>query len=539
MAEVPILAIKDLTIAFGAKADRALNGISFDLHRGEVLALVGESGSGKSATALAVLGLLPHVAAVSGTVHYGGTDLISARREQLRAVRGSGIAIVFQDPVAALDPVFTIGHQLAETIKVHHPGLSTAEIGQRAIGLLAQVEIADPERRLSSHPHEMSGGQLQRVMIAIALAGNPDVIIADEPTTALDVTVQREVLNLLRRLNQELSTAILLITHDMGVVADLADRVIVLRHGRIVEAAPVIELFEAPQHDYTRSLLAAVPKRDAGYIAPQLSGSPWVSVQDLCIRYRTGFAQSADIVRDVSFDIRPGEILGLVGESGSGKSSIGKSLIGLAPVTKGKILIEGDDISQARRHAREMRGRIGVIFQSPSGSLNPRLTLGEVIAEPFRAHRTLASSEVTKAVDRLLDQVGLPASWRSRYPHELSGGQKQRVAIARAIALRPALLIADEPTSALDVSVQADILKLLKDLQAESNFACLFISHDLLVVQNLCNRVIVLRHGRIVEAGATNDVLGSPQDDYTRTLVMSAPIADPRRQAERRAALAS
>ncbi|MET3927109.1 ABC transporter ATP-binding protein [Devosia sp. 2618] len=535
MADEPILAIRDLTVAFGAKAERALNGVSFDLKRGEVLALVGESGSGKSATALAVLGLLPHVAKVSGTVHYDGTDLISARRDKLFAMRGSGIAIVFQDPVAALDPVFTIGYQLAETIKVHQPDLSASEVRQRAISLLAQVEIADPERRLSSHPHEMSGGQLQRVMIAIALAGNPDIIIADEPTTALDVTVQREVLNLLRRLNQELSTAILLITHDMGVVADLADQVIVLRHGRIVETAPVLELFESPKHDYTRSLLAAVPKRDADHVAPQLEGEPWVSVQDLHIAYRTGFRQSADIVRDVSFDIRPGEILGLVGESGSGKSSIGKSLIGLAPVTYGRILIEGQDVSQARRHTRELRSRIGVVFQSPSGSLNPRLTLGDVIAEPFRAHRRLASADLAKAVDRLLDQVGLPSSWRSRYPHELSGGQKQRVAIARAIALRPALLIADEPTPALDVSVQADILKLLKDLQAESNFACLFISHDLLVVQNLCNRVIVLRHGQIVESGPTNAVLGTPQDDYTRTLVLSAPIADPRRQAERRA----
>lgn len=554
----PALRVSNLRVTFGEETGREVEGspavvavkdVSFSVHRGEVLAVVGESGSGKSVTALSVLNLLPTTATRSGSITHDGIELTDLDPDQLASIRGGTIAMVFQDATAALDPVFTIGSQLIETIRVHHPSLSKVQARERAVQLLRDVELPDPELKLKQYPHQLSGGQCQRAVIAIALAGEPEVLIADEPTTALDVTVQREILELLRRIST--STAILLITHDMGVVADLADRVVVMRHGEVVETASVEDLFARPKAEYTRTLLAAVLRPGAGghdaslavssggaehrEVKNRATSSPTLELRDLTVRYHGTPRPS---VTTASFSILPGSIVGLVGESGSGKSSIGKAVLGLSPVSGGSILLGGTDVASAkRRERRNLRQQIGVVFQSPSGSLDPRRTVGSSIAEPLSAAGRRNRKEEARRVAELLDLVRLPSSWQGRYPHELSGGQKQRVAIARALALRPELLIADEPTSALDVSVQAEILDLLSSLHKEWNFACLFISHDLAVIDRLCDRVVVLRDGAIVEQGASALILSAPREDYTRTLLASAPVADPiaqrARQAER------
>ncbi|MFC4223602.1 dipeptide ABC transporter ATP-binding protein [Lysinibacter cavernae] len=575
----PALRVRNLRVTFGAEAARpvptaegnsavvAVRDVSFSVRRGEVLAIVGESGSGKSVTALSVLNLLPTTATRAGSITHDGRELTSLTPEQLSGIRGGTIAMVFQDATAALDPVFTAGSQLIETIRVHHPSLNKAEAQARALKLLADVELQDPELTLTQYPHQLSGGQCQRVVIAIALAGEPEILIADEPTTALDVTVQREILELLRRIS--VTTAVLLITHDMGVVADLADRVVVMRHGEVVETASVEDLFARPQADYTRTLLAAVLTPGTSAKDLRLDGasavssapvgidrtalhsiaavrsaddsqtttasvtSPTLALRDLTVRYHGTPGPS---VNAVSLSILPGSIVGLVGESGSGKTSIGKAVLGLSPVSEGRIVLGGVDLNAARhRERRRLRQQIGVVFQSPSGSLDPRRTIGSSIAEPFSATGRRNRAEESRRVAELLDLVRLPASWHSRFPHELSGGQKQRVAIARALALRPELLIADEPTSALDVSVQAEILDLLSALHSEWSFSCLFISHDLAVIDRLCDRVVVLRDGAIVEQGATERILSAPQHEYTKALLASAPVADPAAQRARRA----
>ncbi|GAB3934381.1 dipeptide ABC transporter ATP-binding protein [Micromonospora vulcania] len=555
----PLLAVAGLAVSFEVDGEThtAVRDASFELRRGQVLALVGESGSGKSVTAMATLGLLPATARVSGSITLAGTELIGAEPELLREVRGGRIGTIFQEPMTALNPVFTIGDQIAEAIRAHRPVRRSAAAA-RVRELLATVGLDDTARVARSYPHELSGGQLQRAMIAMAISCDPVLLIADEPTTALDVTVQAGILDLLRDLRTRLDMAVLLITHDMGVVADVADDVVVLRDGQIVEQADAAQLFSAPRHEYTRTLLNSVPR------LPELrldqpepdtsepsrvdtSGTPradgTVLLRDVVVEYagrRRG--RSVRALDDVSLDIAQGEVVALVGESGSGKSTLGRALAGLVPVAQGTVTVAGIDVGRAARRVfpgrelREFRARLGIVFQDPASSLNPRRTVGASIAEPLSLHTDLSSDAQRRRVDELLDAVELPARLRDRHPHEMSGGQRQRVAIARAIALNPALLIADEPTSALDVSVQARILELLRSLQRQFGFSCLFISHDLAVVEQLADRVAVLHRGRIVEEGPASIVLRAPRDPYTARLLAAAPVADPAQQALRRSA---
>jgi len=533
----PLLSVRNLAIRFADAPAWAVHGIDLDIGRAEIVALVGESGSGKSASAMSLLGLLPGDAEVRGQALFDGTDLLSAPGATRRALLGRRLALVFQDPAAALDPVFSIGAQLDESLRLRHPELTSGARRQRAVELLDSVGIADSVNRLQAFPHQMSGGQLQRVMIALALAGEPDLLIADEPTTALDVTVQQEILDLIWKLNRDRQMAVLLITHDMGVVADLAHRVIVMRQGRIVESASASDLFHAPCATYTRELLSALPGQHG--VSPLASaaapGQPLLAVHGLRVGYATGLGRRTEVVHGVSFELQAGQFLGLVGESGSGKSTIGRSLLGLIAPSGGSLVFDGHALgSRSPGTAPELRSRIGAIFQNPANSLNPRMTLGEAIAEPLLAHRRLTKAQLQQRVTEVLDQVHLPSTWHDRLTVELSGGQRQRVAIARAIALNPTLLIADEPTSSLDVSVQARILDLLRDLQKENGFACLFISHDLSVVRELCRQVVVLRRGEVVEAGPSREILGQPKDPYTQRLVASALWPDPERQRQSR-----
>ncbi|MBD8610730.1 ABC transporter ATP-binding protein [Frigoribacterium sp. CFBP 13729] len=557
----PLLSVHDLTIRFDVDGDDqvAVEGASFEVRRGEVLAVVGESGSGKSVSAMSVLGLLPANATVEGSVVFDGQELVGLPDAAVRHLRGERIAMIFQDPTAALNPVFTVGFQIEEAVRRHEPELGRAAVRARAVELLRSVEIPEPEARLRSFPHQLSGGQCQRIMIAMALASDPALLIADEPTTALDVTVQAEVLDVLRRLQQGSGTSILLITHDMGVVADLADRVVVMRSGRVVETNDVGALFAAPVAEYTGALLDAVPRvGDRLVVAGPASGAgagaaaasavpaaapaaaaavppPALVVRDLVVEYGNRVVGRFRAVDDVSFTVGRGEILGLVGESGSGKTTIGRAAVGLAPITSGVVQVAGVDLATAgRREQRAMRERVAVVFQNPSTSLNPRYSIAQTLGEPLQVRRGLRGAELTDRVDALLADVGLGGAWRERYPHELSGGQRQRVAIARAVALDPDLLIADEPTSALDVSVQAKVLDVFRSLQGRLGFACLFISHDLAVVDSLCDRVAVLRSGRLVELGDRDSVLTAPSDDYTRRLIASAPVPDPVEQRRRR-----
>jgi peptide/nickel transport system ATP-binding protein len=533
----PLLSITDLTVDFGAHRSgsvRAVNGVSFDVGRREIVAVVGESGSGKSVTAMSVLGLLPPTAEVNGEIAFDGADLLGLDERALQRIRGRRIAMIFQDPFSALDPVFTVGFQIRETLRRHFPDLSAADRRRRAVELLASVEVRDPARRARSYPHQLSGGQAQRVVIAMALACDPELLIADEPTTALDVTVQREILDLLLRIREREGTAVLLITHDMGVVADVADRVVVMRHGQVEEMQTVARIFERPEAAYTRQLLGAVPRLDVAARESIADDTPVLEVDDLTVRYRHG-VRSMTAVEDASLSIARGEIVALVGESGSGKSTIGKAITGLAPVTEGRIVIDGVDAVRApRREAIELKKKIGIVFQNPQGALDPRWTMAESIGEPLRVHGRLRGQALNARTNELLDSVGLSRSWASRYPHELSGGQRQRVAIARALALDPLLLIADEPTSALDVSVQSTVLDLFRRLQRELRFACLFISHDLAVVDSLADRVVVMSNASIIEQGERRQVLANPREEYTRRLLAAAPVPDPSLQQTRR-----
>lgn len=533
----PILAIRDLVVEFrgrtGASAT-AVDSVSIDVGEGEIVALVGESGSGKSVTAMSVLGLLPDNADVAGSISLRGTELVGVEAKKLESIRGQRVAMVFQDPFGALDPVFTVGFQIREILRRHFPQLTAAARKERTLELLRAVELRDPEKRVSAYPHQLSGGQAQRVVLAMALACEPEVLIADEPTTALDVTVQREILDLLVRVRSTTAAAMLIITHDMGVVADVADRVVVMRRGRIVETRPVEELFSNPEADYTKQLLGSVPRLDVVERPERDESESALVVDDLTVDDRRRF-HSVRAVTQASLTIGRGETLALVGESGSGKSTTGKSIVGLAPVSRGRIFVDGIDSGAVRGAERTaLRRRIGVVFQNPMGALDPRWTMGEVIGEPLRVHAGLRGAALEKKVHELLDAVDLDWTWGSRYAHELSGGQRQRIAIARAVALDPVLLIADEPTSALDVSVQATILDLFRRLQAELRFACLFISHDLAVVDSLADRVVVMRNSRIVEEGPRREVLLRPREDYTRALLESVPIADPGIQKTRR-----
>ncbi|MET9251628.1 ABC transporter ATP-binding protein [Nonomuraea sp. NPDC003709] len=516
----------------------AVKNVSFTVAKGEVVALVGESGSGKSVSSMSVLGLLAKNARRRGSIRYGDTELLDLGEEALRDIRGKRIAMIFQEPMTALNPVYTIGEQIIEAIQCHER-VPAAEARSRTLELLRKVGIPEPESRIDSYPHQLSGGQRQRAMIAMAIAWSPEVIIADEPTTALDVTVQAEILELLRRLQKDLGSAVVVITHDMGVVADLADRVVVMKQGEVVEEAPVARLFAEPRHEYTTKLLSAVPRRGQAEPAPSGGDTPGgatLRVAGLQVEYpgrlgRKGFKA----VHDISFEIGKGKVLGLVGESGSGKSTIGRAIVGLVRATSGTIEICGRDVTGLG--ARELRGfrrKYSMVFQDPGSSLDPRRSIGDSIAAPMIINRYAGRTAVHKRVLELLDQVELPRNWAGRFPHELSGGQRQRVGIARALALEPELLIADEPTSALDVSVQATVLRLFQELQDRLGFSCLFISHDLGVVELLSHDVAVLQQGRLVEHGPAREVLNDPQTDYTRRLVAAAPVPDPAEQAERR-----
>ncbi|ROQ64049.1 peptide/nickel transport system ATP-binding protein [Rathayibacter sp. PhB152] len=554
----PIVDIQDLEVAFASDrgAVRAVAGVSLRVERGEVLAIVGESGSGKTVTAKTILGLLPETATASGVILLSkkdgssSTDVVSVPKSRLRELRGTDVAMVFQEPGTALNPVFTVGWQIAEGLRAH-ASVPRKEARKRAIDVLRTVGIPEPEKRVDYYPHQFSGGQKQRVVIAMALVLDPGLIVADEPTTALDVTVQAEILDLLRRCRDDFGTSIVLITHNMGVVADLADRVAVMYQGELVEEAPVAELFAAPKAEYTRKLLAAVPHVGQGVArakerAIERAGAPeaetLVLAEDLRIQYPGRLGRPGFVAVDgVSFRIRAGEVLGLVGESGSGKTTIGRAIAGLTTVTGGSLRVLGKEMRGIRERAfRPVRGDIGFVFQDPASSFNPLLTIAECVAEPLIVHgRARDAGAARKRVDELLEAVQLPRSYGDRYPHELSGGQRQRASLARSLALEPKLLIADEPTSALDVSVQARVLELFAELQREFGFASLFISHDLAVVDLLADRIAVLYRGELVEEGTGEEVLSAPKHPYTQRLLASLPVPDPGEQAERRELLRS
>ena len=541
-----ILGVSGLTIDF--EVDKtwrtAVRDVSFEVARGEILAIVGESGSGKSTTAMAVPGLLADNSRVRGSITLDGRELVGLSERELNSVRGKDIAVIFQEPMTALNPVYTIGWQITEAIR-SHSDMTKAQAKERVIELLRLVDMPEPEKRVKYYPHQLSGGQRQRAMIAQALASEPSVLIADEPTTALDVTVQAEILQLMRDLRERVDAAIVLITHDMGVVADMADRILVMKNGLVVEEGTAAQIFSSPQHPYTQRLLDAVPHLGtarAEVVEPAQAVAderPVVlEAKDMVIEYPgRGRAPGFRAVDDVNLTIRQGEVVGLVGESGSGKTTIGRAVVGLLPVTGGELTIVGQNMVGARsRDLRPLRNQVGIVFQDPGSSLNPRLPIGESIGEPLMLHKGIKGKKLSNEVERLLDQVELPRAMRNRYPHELSGGQRQRVGIARALSLEPKLLVADEPTSALDVSVQAKVLDLFQDLQREHGFACLFISHDLAVVEILSDRIAVMHHGKLVEVGDTAQVVNAPRDDYTRRLLAAVPVPDPEQQRVRREA---
>jgi len=535
-----ILEVKDLGVDFWVEGEwvPAAKNLSYEIAAGEVLAIVGESGSGKSASSMALLGLTPQNGRVFGSVKLDGEELVTATPKRLRELRGSGIAVIFQEPMTALNPVYTIGFQIIETLRVHF-NMTNQKARQRAIELLTMVDLPDPEKAFNSYPHQLSGGQRQRAMIAQAISCNPKLLIADEPTTALDVTIQAEILDLLRDLQKRLDSAILLITHDMGVVADLADRVLVMKDGVMVEQGSSRQIFKSPQQVYTQQLLAAVPNLGRGAAEAAKPGSKAdlvLSLKDVYVEYpKRGRVPAFLAAININLEIAKGEVVGLVGESGSGKTTVGRAAVGLLPVKSGSLIVAGKDISKTKKsELRLLRSKLGIVFQDPGSSLNPRWSIAQSIAEPLVLSKQFSKDQANKRIDELLDQVQLPISYRNRYPHELSGGQRQRVGIARALALSPEFLVADEPTSALDVSVQARVLELLKELQKDLGFACLFVSHDLAVVDFLADRIAVMNHGEIVEQGDKNQILRNPQQDYTKRLIAAVPVPDPDQQQIRR-----
>lgn len=546
----PRLEITDLDIHFATDGGdvHAVDGVSVSVAPGEILAIVGESGSGKSVTARSILGLLPETAEDTGAILVSGTDVVGLSGKRLRALRGEDVSMIFQEPSSAMNPVFPIWWQIGEGLKAHRPKITRKEIRAEAIAALESVGIPDPAERIDRYPHEFSGGQKQRIMIAMALALGAELIVADEPTTALDVTVQAEILELLRDVRDRFGTSVIIITHNMGVVADLADSVAVMYRGSIIERAGVKELFASPREEYTRKLLAAVPHlgRNSAWTALSAEqqqviedAAPVVVAKDLLIEYpgRLGRAPFR-AVKGVDFQIRAGEVYGLVGESGSGKTTIGRTIAGLERATGGSLQVLGHEMNGVReKDFKPVRRRIGFVFQDPATSFNPHLTIEECIAEPLVVHEPRQSAgDRSRQVRALLESVELPAAYATRYPHELSGGQRQRISLARALVLEPELLIADEPTSALDVSVQATVLELFRELQARLGFAALFISHDLAVVDSLAHRIGVLLRGELVEDGHGPDVLQRPQHEYTRKLIASLPVPDPVEQATRREA---
>ncbi len=526
----PLLSVRNLSVAFhqGGKTSTAVDGVSFDIRKGEVLALVGESGSGKSVSANSILKLLPYPSAShpSGEILFKGKDLLKASDNELRAVRGNDITMIFQEPMTSLNPLHSIEKQISEILALHQ-GMTGHAARTRTLELLNQVGIREPEKRLKAYPHELSGGQRQRVMIAMALANRPELLIADEPTTALDVTVQAQILKLLRELKGAHGMSMLFITHDLGIVRKFADRVCVMTKGRIVETGTVEEVFTRPQHEYTRHLLAAEPR---GEPPASDTGKPVVMEgSDIRVWFpiKAGFMRKVvdhvKAVDGIDLKLRAGQTLGVVGESGSGKTTLGLALARLIS-SRGRIAFVGKDIaSYSFREMRPLRNQLQVVFQDPYGSLSPRMSVGEIIAEGLKVHeRSLSAEERDQRVCWALDEVGLDPSTRWRFPHEFSGGQRQRIAIARAMVLKPRFVMLDEPTSALDMSVQAQVVDLLRDLQKKHDLAYLFISHDLKVVKALANELIVMRFGKVVEQGASADIFRTPKEDYTKALLAAA-----------------
>lgn len=539
----PVLEVTDLTVEFwvdGVWYPAAID-INFEVNAGQTLAIVGESGSGKSTIAMAIMSLLASNARVAGSIKLKGEEVLGASTQILQKYRGKEVAYIFQEPMTALNPVYTIGFQIIETLR-NHFDIGPKEAKTRAIELLTMVEIPDPERSVDKYPHQLSGGQRQRAMIAQALACDPALLIADEPTTALDVTVQAEILDLMRGLRTRLNSGILLITHDMGVVADMADEIMVMQNGRTVEHGTADQIFNRPTDPYTQQLLASVPKLGSTTMrileSTQAAKAPVLKLSNVTIEYpKRGRIPAFVAVEDFSLEIFPGEIVGLVGESGSGKTTVGRAAIGLLPIKSGQLEVVGQDISGAsQKDLRRIRRSTGIVFQDPASSLNPRLPIGESIGEPIFLAKIAKDKELDKMVEDLLASVELPRSYRNRYPHELSGGQRQRVGIARALALTPDILIADEPTSALDVSVQARFLELLQELQGQLKFACLFISHDLGVVDILSHRIAVMQNGKLVEVGSRDEILKHPKHPYTQKLIGAVPVPDPAEQKIRREA---
>ena len=645
----PILQVRGLNVDFYVEGEwfPAAIDVSYDVLPGEVMAIVGESGSGKTQSSMALMGLLPPNGRASGSAKLGTQELIGLRLREQNRIRGAQIGMIFQEPMTALNPVYTIGFQIVETIRAHGV-MGPKEARTRALELLRMVDMPEPETRIDAFPHQLSGGQRQRAMIAQALVLEPNLLVADEPTTALDVTVQAEILSLMRDLRHRIDSGIVLITHDMGVVADMADRICVMKDGRIVESGSSGDVFYRPRHPYTQLLLAAVPKlgSDVGLVpgavvppspgagtplpappdagpsvapatsvervaggegsaadglaspdgepvvksaaagagsaadvaaspdggpvvesaaapassagrqtAPEvlvhqpaapaktaapapLSSDPVMVAKDMILEYpRRGRAPAFRAVEDFSLEVAPGEVVGLVGESGSGKTTVGRAVVGLMPVHSGSLKVAGVELFGAKpAQLRQARSGVSIVFQDPGSSLNPRLPIGQSIGEPLLLNKVAKGKVLDQMVEDLLEQVKLPAALRNRYPHELSGGQRQRVGIARALALKPKLLIADEPTSALDVSVQATVLELFSELQRDHLFACLFISHDLAVVEMVSSRIAVMSHGRLVEVGTAEQILREPKELYTRELIAAVPVPDPDLQAQRRAA---
>ncbi|MFZ1110416.1 MAG: ABC transporter ATP-binding protein [Rhodomicrobium sp.] len=526
----PLIEVKNLSVQF-AGADPgvyAARNVSFDIKKGETVALVGESGSGKTVSALSILRLLPYPDAShpSGQIMFEGQDLLRVKESDIRRVRGNRISIIFQEPMTSLNPLHTVEKQVSEVLTIHH-GMSNAEARKRTLELLTKVGIRDPETRLSAYPHQLSGGQRQRVMIAMALANEPDLLIADEPTTALDVTIQAQILDLLKDLQRELGMALLLITHDLGIVRKMADRTCVMKDGEIVERGTAEEIFTAPKHPYTKRLLEAEPKG----LAPPLDETAPVVLQadnlKVWFPIKAGFLRRTvdhiKAVDGVSFKVRGGQTLGIVGESGSGKTTLGLAILRLIS-SEGPIAYVGKRIDSLRsREMRSLRKEMQVVFQDPYGSLSPRLSVGQIIEEGLLIQNPdMRRAERRQRVSVALAEVGLKPEWQDRYPHEFSGGQRQRIAIARAVILQPHFLMLDEPTSALDVSVQAQIVDLLRDLQNKRGLAYLFISHDLKVMRSLASYVIVMRNGVVVEEGATADIFCNPRTDYTKALIAAA-----------------
>ncbi len=525
----PILSVRNLSIAFhqGGKQSIAVDGVSFDIMPGEVVALVGESGSGKSVTANSILKLLPYPAAShpSGEILFEGKDMLKLPERELRGVRGNDITMIFQEPMTSLNPLHTIERQIGEILELHQ-AITGAQARARILELLLQVGIRDPEKRLKAYPHELSGGQRQRVMIAMALANRPKLLIADEPTTALDVTVQAQILELLRDLKEQHSMSMLFITHDLGIVRKFADRVCVMTKGKIVETGPVEQVFNAPQHAYTRHLLAAEPKGEPPHSDERpvvMQGDDikvWFPIKAGLMRRVVDHVKAVD---GIDLTLRAGQTLGVVGESGSGKTTLGLALARLIR-SQGRISFLGNQIDGYSFEAmKPLRNRLQVVFQDPYGSLSPRMSVGEIVAEGLKVHeKTLSSDERDRRVAAVLEEVGLDSATRWRYPHEFSGGQRQRIAIARAMVLKPRFVMLDEPTSALDMSVQAQVVDLLRDLQAKHDLAYLFISHDLKVVKALANEVIVMRQGKVVEKGPSTRIFSAPEQDYTKALMAAA-----------------